>query len=364
MSWKSIKESTEGSSYATAASRLVTRLDGQLAALEQFLAETEDVAATDPSLADMRSKIEAVYQEVQDTLDYIGQQDLAAVGDFYAVGALAEVSNGLDVIIDPKDLTGNINAVADFYRALDVPNSEDALAIEDPAERDAFIADRRARWSSGRIEESIDASQMLNAFAEASLEFRKAQIDPSYTADPDRSFDSLAGMNDEARKVMTMSIYGDGQGMAHDAVDYEALLVYEGMQAIRYTDIEENPGSLMDEEMQARVQEINMNVLARALSGEYGDTIRIQGFRDDKFDVTSIKPRTAIASFFNHSTVTFNPIDYTYGATSYQGLTVIILCLMMNMSGSFLQMVSCRTPSRCQNILPGSVSLLLKAAGK
>ncbi len=320
MSWKSITDTTEGDTYALAASELVTRLEGQLAAVEQFLADSEEAALTDPSLAEMRSKIEAAYQGAQETLDYIGQQDLDAVGDFYAVGALANVSGGLNLVINTNDPRDSITAVADFYRAVDVPNSDDALAIEDITEREAFIADRRAAWATGRVEESLNALETANAFAEASLEFRKAQIDPDYTPDPNRSFESIAGMNDEGRKVMTMSIYDDVKGLAHDPVDYEALLIYENMQSMRYTDIEENPGRLMDEEMQARVQQINMNVLARAVSGEYGETIKMQGFRDDKFDVSTMDPRMAMATFLNLSNVTFNPIDYTYGATSYQGI--------------------------------------------
>lgn len=103
MSWQSITEITEGSQYADAADKVVNRIESQLSALETFLVETEELAATDPNLAKMRADVEALYNDTVSTLEGISQEDLEGAGNFYAVGALSQISTGLQLTIDIPD---------------------------------------------------------------------------------------------------------------------------------------------------------------------------------------------------------------------------------------------------------------------
>ena len=320
MSWKNILETTQDSDYALPASKIVQRLDAQLDALEKFLVETEELAAGDPNLSAMRADIQETYQSTLETLDYIGQQDLEALGDFHAVGALANISSSLNIIIEPGAPTEGMGSVADFYRAAAVPESEDALAIDDSAERDAYISERRQGWAEGRMQEMIGFNQVSNAFVEASIDHRKTEIDPTYTPDPSKNFESIAGMNDEGRKMMTLNVYDTEAGVAHDPIDYQALIMYKNLEAMHYSDSTNNAAALLSPELQAHLQETNMNIMARAFSGEYGDRIRVMGFQDQATNIDSIPAPRAMGIMINRSGTAFNPIKPPVGAMGVSGV--------------------------------------------
>ena len=317
MSWKAILKTTEGSEYATPAERVVQRIETQLEALDTFFKETQDVAASDPGLTSMRNDIESAYKDTLDTLAYIGRQDLDAMGHFYALGALSTVSSGLGVIVDLNDIEDGWGPVSHFYRAVNFQNDEKAQAIENQAEREAFIAAERQKWSEGRIKGETEAMKVSNAFAEAGIEFRKGQVDPSYTPDPERGFADIAGMHEEGRKSMILNPYDDIKGVGATPADYEALLLYRNFEAFDYAEVHDNPIVLLDDEMQEKFQQINMNVLARALSGEYGESISMRGFRGGRsLDVNTIDPSTAMTTFIQRSGVAFNPLFPPIGALS------------------------------------------------
>lgn len=320
MSWKNILEITQDSDYELPASNVVQSIDARLNAIETFLAETEALAASDPSLDAIRTDIEATYQDTLETLDYIGQQDLGAIGEFHAVGALANISSTLNLIIEPGEPTEGWGPVADFYRAAAVPESEEALAIEDPAERDAYISERRQAWAEGRMHEMIGSNEASNAFVEASIEHRKAEINPTYTPDPARNLESIAGMNDEGRKMMTLNVYDKEAGVAHDPIDYEALILYKNLEAMDYSDATDNAAALLSPELQAHLQETNMNIMARAFSGEYGDKIRVMGFQDQATNVDSIPAPRAMGIMINRTGTAFNPIRTPIGAMGVSGV--------------------------------------------
>lgn len=320
MSWKHILETTQDSDYALPASKVVQRIDAQLGAIETFLAETEELSASDPSLAAMRSDIQQTYQETLETLDYVGQQDLESIGNFHAVGALANVSTSLNIIIEPGAPTEGWGPVADFYRAAAVPESEDALAIEDLAERSAYIAERRQGWAEGRMQEMIGFNQASNAFVEASLEHRKAETDSTYTPDPARNFEAIKGMNEEGRKMMTLNVYDTEAGVAHDPIDYEALIMYKNLEAMHYSDATDNAAALLSPQLQAHLQETNMNIMARALNGEYGEKIRVMGFQDQATSIDSIPAPRAMGIMINRSGTAFNPIKPPVGAMGVSGV--------------------------------------------
>lgn len=310
MSWRSIAEITEGTASATAAQTVVSRLDSQLTALETFLAETEEVAATDPNLAKMRADVEASYNDTVATLDQISREDLEGAGNFYAVGALSQISTALNLTIDIPDPKQGGGTVANFYRSAEVQNSEEALAIEDEAERAAYVQDRRERWADSEVLQSyLDVSPASNAFALATLDAARAQNDPTYTPNPERSFDGIAAMGEEAHKMMRVNLFGEA---ATDPIDIEANMLYRTIEAYRFSDVSDNPGELMSPEMQEDLQEINMNVMARALNGEYGDEIRITGEienRNQPKNVEDIDPREAMRAFSNRTGTTFNPFN-------------------------------------------------------
>ncbi len=310
MSWRSIAEISEGTNYSNAATLAVSKTDAQLNALKTFLAETEETAATDPNLTKMRSDVEALYNDTLETLDQISADDLKGAGNFYAVGALAQISSGLDLTIDIPDSTSGGGTVANFYRSANIQNSEEALAIEDPGERAAYVEMRREKWANNdNLESMRDAGYAGNAFALATLDAAKAQNDPNYTPNPERNFEGIAGMSEEAHKMMRVQ---PGGKAATDPIDLEANMLYRTLDAYRYADIEENPGILLSPEMQSHVQETNLNVIARAMNGEYGDEIRIMGLIEDgtsRVGVSEIDPSDAMRALSFRSGITFNPLE-------------------------------------------------------
>jgi len=319
MSWQLITENTEGTSAATAAGKVVGQLSSQIEALGQFLAETEEIAASNPHLQKMRSDVEAVYDDATSTLDQISKEDLNGAGNFYSIGALSLVSNGLQLTIEIPDTKEGGGAVANFYRVADIHNSEGVLAIEDPSERAAYIEERQSGWANSEVLQSMrDTSYSNNAFALATLDAQRAKNDPSYTPNTDKSFSDVTNMSEKGFRIMSLSVHGEGQeAIATDPIDLDAIMLYRSAEAMNYADIQANAAVIMPPEMQADVQEINMNVIARALNGEYGDKIEIPGEIDNDnkpINIAEIDPRDAIRALAYRAGVTFNPLYPPYGS--------------------------------------------------
>lgn len=276
MGWQSIKDRANGTEYEASARELVEKTEAQLKAIESFLQDTQQSAASDPQLYAIRSNIEASYNQARSTLDYLGQQDGANLSTFQRMGAVASVSQGLSLVVNPDDSQSGVTAIADYQRALDVPNEEEAKALTNPSERQAYIDQRRQTFAA-RVGEFTEEASLNARFAEASVEHLKSRADSSYTPDPARSFESIGAEGQAGQRMISLN-RGRDAVVSLDPVDRDALSMYGALDALKRT----VPNSLnsMSPEQIREITEINMNVVARAYAGEYGPSFNLRPGRD------------------------------------------------------------------------------------
>lgn len=272
MGWQSVVDRAKGTEYEASSSQLVQKLETQLQAIESFLQESRQSAATDPALAAMRGKIEESYNQAQATLAYLGQDDnMDRLSTFQNMGAIASVSYGLDLVVDPND-RGGITAIKDYERAVDVPNEDGAKELTGDEERAAYIAERRSRFAA-RIDEFTHESVLKSQMSEASAEHWKARADANYTPDSNRSFQAIAADGVAGERLASLN-RSPGHIVSLKPADRDALAMYNALDSLRQT----VPYSLstMSPELRDEVANINMNVIARAYAGEYGETFKLR----------------------------------------------------------------------------------------
>lgn len=271
MGWQSVKDRANGTEYEASARELVEKTEAQLRAIESFLEETRQNAASDPRLSAIRADIEASYNQARQSLDHLGEHNTGNLNTFQRMGAVASVSQGLSLVVDPDGRSG-VTAISDYQRALDVPNEEEAKALTDPAEHQAYI-DRRRTTFANRVDEYTGEARLNARFAEASVEHLRSRADPSYTPDPARSFESIGAEGPAGQRMISLN-RAQGAVVSLDPVDRDALVMYRSLDALKRT----APDSLnnMSPDLRSEIAEINMNVVARAYAGEYGPAFNLR----------------------------------------------------------------------------------------
>lgn len=306
MGWQSVKDRANGTEYEASARELVEKTEAQLKAIESFLQDTRQSAASDPRLSAIRSDVEASYNQARSTLDYLGQQDGANLSTFQRMGALASVSQGLNLVVNP-DGQGGVTAIGDYQRALDVPNEEEAKALTDPAERQAYI-DQRRQTFVGRVDEFTEEARLNARFAEASVEHLKSRADPTYTPDAARSFESIGAEGQAGQRMISLN-RGRDAIVSLDPVDRDALSMYHSLDALKRT----VPNSLngMSPELRSEITEINMNVVARAYAGEYGPRFNLRPGQDRAITVgpESVNSPRMTYNLGTAAGVNYNPLN-------------------------------------------------------
>lgn len=316
MSWKNaLTGVTEGTVYAPSSQELTATLDAQLGAIESFLQESESAAKTDPHLTEIRQNAQDAYQQAQSTLSYIGEQDMGQIGAFNALGAVANVSYGLNLIVSPED-SRSIDVINDFTRASNVPMEDKApkISLEGAGRehqefaRSFYIGTRRGSFED-RTEAFSQESITLSKFAEASLERAKAANDPSYQVDPARSFDALAQSGENGQRMVTLNGFGGDKKISLDPVDQDAIALYGSLDALRKM----SPDLLKDipPDIQHQISETNMNVVARAFSGKYGNDFSIEGSSMERNSISldNLEPWEAASALVTRSAAMINPLN-------------------------------------------------------
>lgn len=309
MGWQSVSDRAVGTEYEASSKELVQKVETQLQAIERFLEESRQSAASDPHLGAMRADIEKTYNQARQSLAYLGEEsNTGQISTFQQMGGVASVSQGLLLVVDPSDNRGT-TAIKDYERALNVPNEDEAKAITDPDALKAYISERRTGFAN-RVDEYTTEASLNARLSEASTEHLKSRANPAYTPDPARSFEAIAGEGAAGRRMVSLNS-GSGSIVSLDPVDKDALAMYGALDALKRT----APSSLdtMSPELGNEIAEINMNVVGRAHIGKYGDTFKMRPGQDETIQSgpQNVDPRAMVYSVGRTAGVTFNPLDPT-----------------------------------------------------